>query len=310
LTTARAGSRCRHRRRTRKVELDPQKLQAIRDGMWGVVNGGGTGGRARVEGYDVAGKTGRRRSSRTKDVPRRFRSGKDLRDNAWFVFFAPRDNPEIAGVVFLEHGMHGPNAARVTHHIVDTFFAKRDGRPLPPAPTPAMMQFDFADSFPLPPRKPRLKPTRSRSVRCCTMRNPNPKSQIPNPKLQEGNWDSWDLGFGIWGLGFRKCFERRLYHHIDWAMVGAIVALCLIGLAQIYSTTAPEGGGASSIFFTQIWAILLGLVALSPRAQPRLPVAGRQVPLPVYRGGRRADRRAGLWRGARAARVDGSIWDR
>src|SRR6185295_168892 len=58
-------------------------------------------------------------------------------------------------------------------------------------------------------------------------------------------------------------FERRLYHHIDWAMVGASVALCLIGLAQIYSTTAPEGGGASSIFFTQIWAILLGLVALA-----------------------------------------------
>jgi rod shape determining protein RodA len=58
-------------------------------------------------------------------------------------------------------------------------------------------------------------------------------------------------------------FERRLYHHIDWAMVGAIVALCLIGLAQIYSTTAPEGGSASPIFFTQIWAILLGLVALA-----------------------------------------------
>jgi len=47
----------------------------------------------------------------------------------------------------------------VTRHIVDTFFAKRDGRPLPPAPTPATMQFDFSDSFPLPPRKPRLKPT-------------------------------------------------------------------------------------------------------------------------------------------------------
>jgi len=45
-------------------------------------------------------------------------------------------------------------------------------------------------------------------------------------------------------------------------MVGAIVALCLIGLAQIYSTTSPVGGGASSIFFTQIWAILIGLLAL------------------------------------------------
>jgi rod shape determining protein RodA len=58
-------------------------------------------------------------------------------------------------------------------------------------------------------------------------------------------------------------FERRLYHHIDWAMVGAIVALCLIGLAQIYSTTSPAEGGASGIFFTQIWGILLGLVALA-----------------------------------------------
>jgi rod shape determining protein RodA len=58
-------------------------------------------------------------------------------------------------------------------------------------------------------------------------------------------------------------FERRLYHHIDWAMVGAILALCLIGLAQIYSATSPVGGGASPIFFTQIWGILLGFVALA-----------------------------------------------
>jgi rod shape determining protein RodA len=57
-------------------------------------------------------------------------------------------------------------------------------------------------------------------------------------------------------------FERRLYHHIDWAMVGAIVALCLIGLANIYSSTFTANG-TSPIFYTQIWAILLGLVALA-----------------------------------------------
>jgi rod shape determining protein RodA len=57
-------------------------------------------------------------------------------------------------------------------------------------------------------------------------------------------------------------FERRLYYHIDWAMLGAIIALCLIGLAQIYSATYTEGVGASGIYYTQIWAILLGLVAL------------------------------------------------
>ena len=58
-------------------------------------------------------------------------------------------------------------------------------------------------------------------------------------------------------------FERRLYFHIDWAMVGAIVALCLIGLAQIYSTTYTEGSGPSDLFFTQIYGIMLGLVAMA-----------------------------------------------
>jgi rod shape determining protein RodA len=57
-------------------------------------------------------------------------------------------------------------------------------------------------------------------------------------------------------------FERRLYHHVDWAMLGAILALCLIGLAQIYSATYVEGVGASNIYYTQIYAIVLGMIAL------------------------------------------------
>ncbi len=129
-----------------KVDIDPDKLQAIRDGLWMVVNSGGTGNRARVAGKDVSGKTG---SAQVISNAGRMaaRTTKDLRDNGWFVFFAPRDNPSVAGVVFLEHGMHGPNAARVAHHILDTFFAKQDGRPLPPPPTPATLQFDFSDSM-------------------------------------------------------------------------------------------------------------------------------------------------------------------
>ena len=57
-------------------------------------------------------------------------------------------------------------------------------------------------------------------------------------------------------------FERRLYHHVDWAMVGAILALCLIGLMQIYSATYNQQSGVSSIFYTQIWAILIGLMVV------------------------------------------------
>ena len=130
-----------------KVEVSPEKLQAIRDGMWLVVNGGaGTATRAKIPGKDVCGKTGTaqvisnlgRSSARTT---------KNLRDHGWFTFFAPRDNPEIAGVVFLEHGIHSANAASVAKHILETYFAKKDGKPLPPPPTREDMRLDLRDPF-------------------------------------------------------------------------------------------------------------------------------------------------------------------
>jgi penicillin-binding protein 2 len=125
-----------------KIDIDPQKLQAIRDGLWMVVNAAGTGGTARIAGHDVSGKTG---SAQVISNAGRAaaKTTKNLRDHGWFVFFAPRDNPTIAGVVFAEHGIHGGNAARITHHILDTFFAKQEGRPLPPPPTD--LHLDMSD---------------------------------------------------------------------------------------------------------------------------------------------------------------------
>ena len=114
--------------------LDPAKLQAIRDGLFMVVNGAGTGHNAILKGYDVSGKTGTAQVISNQGKEKAGKTDKDLRDNGWFVFFAPRDNPEIAGVVFLEHGVHGSNAALIAHHLMDTFFAKKEGRPLPPKP--------------------------------------------------------------------------------------------------------------------------------------------------------------------------------
>ncbi len=130
-----------------KVDVTPEKLQAIRDGMWGVVNGGGTGGRARIEGHDVCGKTGTAQVISNKGRIAAGRSTRDLRDNGWFVFFAPRDNPEIAGVVFLEHGIHGPNAASLAHHILETHFAMKDGKPLPPPPTHESLRLNYLDPY-------------------------------------------------------------------------------------------------------------------------------------------------------------------
>jgi len=117
-----------------KIDIKPEALQAIHDGMWMAVNAAGTSGAARIAGHDVSGKTG---TAQVISNVGRAAAGKHLeklKDNGWFVFFAPRDNPEIAGVVFLEHGIHGGNAAMVTHHILDTFFAKKEGRPMPPPP--------------------------------------------------------------------------------------------------------------------------------------------------------------------------------
>ena len=53
-------------------------------------------------------------------------------------------------------------------------------------------------------------------------------------------------------------FERRLSSHLDWPLLAAVLALALLGVAMIFSTT----GGASREYWTQIYAIGLGLAAM------------------------------------------------
>ncbi len=116
--------------------LAPQTVAALHDGLWLVVNGRGTGGRARLDGRDVAGKTGTAQVVSIEGKRRARTTEQDLRDHGWFVFFAPKDDPQIAGVILAEHAEHGYLAAPIARHALETFFARREGRPLPEFPKP------------------------------------------------------------------------------------------------------------------------------------------------------------------------------
>ncbi len=96
------------------LPLNPEHLTIIREAMFGVVNGGGTGGAARmaVPGVSLAAKTG---TAQVRRITMNERAGGvlknaalpfKLRDHALFVCFAPADNPRYAAAIVLEHGGH------------------------------------------------------------------------------------------------------------------------------------------------------------------------------------------------------------
>jgi penicillin-binding protein 2 len=81
-----------------KLPLSREVLEIVRRGMYRSVNGSGTGYAAQVRGTRVAGKTG------TAENP-------PNPDHAWFVGFAPFDEPTIAVSVIVENGGFGGTAA-------------------------------------------------------------------------------------------------------------------------------------------------------------------------------------------------------
>ncbi len=121
------------------IDLQPRTIETLHRGLWRVVNARGTGGRARIAGFDVAGKTGTTQLiSRQGRLAAGENSALDLRDHGWFVFFAPSEGtPQIAGAVLAEHSEHGYLAAPIARHVMQTYLAKQEGRPLPRFPRPA-----------------------------------------------------------------------------------------------------------------------------------------------------------------------------
>ncbi len=111
----------------RIAPLDLQHAVAIVDALWGVVNDGGTGVRARLPGLDVCGKTGTAQLA-SNAVLKSTPLGETLKDNAWFVGFAPKQHPEVVVVALFEGGEHGHLAAPIVRDVLKAYFDKKARR--------------------------------------------------------------------------------------------------------------------------------------------------------------------------------------
>ncbi len=116
----------------RQADLNLENVRLVVDGMCEVVNGAGTATASRIPGVEMCGKTGTAQiASNEYQRARNIR----LKDNAWFVAFAPRVNPEIAVAVLFEEGDHGSLAGVITRDIVKAYFDKKSRREMPRSET-------------------------------------------------------------------------------------------------------------------------------------------------------------------------------
>ncbi len=93
----------------RLFELDSTNMAGIRAALAGVVSRG-TAAASRIEGLTLAGKTGTAQNAEDK-----------TRDHAWFVGFAPADNPKIVVAVMIEFGGHGTRSAHIASKIIEHY---------------------------------------------------------------------------------------------------------------------------------------------------------------------------------------------
>ena len=102
----------RNPERTRILNITPQQLDVLKNGLRSVVTSG-TAAASAIKGVTLAGKTGTAQSGR-------FVNGTEL-DHAWFAGFAPAEAPKIVVVVMIEFGGHGTRSAHLASAIIEHY---------------------------------------------------------------------------------------------------------------------------------------------------------------------------------------------
>lgn len=95
-----------------RLDIDPQNMQLVRQGLWGAINWeNGTAAKFfDVPGIDASGKTGT--AEFCDNYPACLdRDGRVKTSHAWFVTYAPTNNPEIVTIVFVYGGKQGAGVA-------------------------------------------------------------------------------------------------------------------------------------------------------------------------------------------------------
>ena len=103
----------------RDWHVNRDNVERIKEAMMQVVNIG-TGYDAKLPGIDVCGKTG---SAQTASDA--YMKAHHLDLNAWFVAYAPKDNPQIVVAALYESGGHGQFAAQLVRDVMKSYFDKQ-----------------------------------------------------------------------------------------------------------------------------------------------------------------------------------------
>ena len=113
---------------------DPADWDVAVQGMVAVMQGGTASRAAAGAEYSIAGKTGTAQVFSIAQNARYDESAisERLRDHAWFIAFAPVEDPRIAVVVLVENGRSGSGtAAPIARSVMDAYLLRK----FPPAPS-------------------------------------------------------------------------------------------------------------------------------------------------------------------------------